>query len=917
MAVYFWRLFKFVLNQKSLHQQLKMNPSQTTAPTRQVSLSSHLAELLNGKQDVDSEKEESEAKKWYSTALGLHNRGQLDSAIVNYLRVLNNKLVLESVVDEFVDPSNIKTNTGLYLKYLSLKNLGTIYLCKKSYHEAFVCFSKALSIDGSDVSTWFDYAIACFNKEDYATARLALEHTLSLNPHHHPAAIMLMEIVYIIGDVEECVNISKDILKNDSQNQIAKFINSECNPDPFRLLFFQQSNNKIGTNPSINELTQKRLGYLGDLSSTRNNTEMKVKIHIRELDWTAVCMRLFNIYQETDCQVMLILDTYLSDEETQMEDQMVDEEEEQTSLLGKRPRLPMTRLALPSKKKKEKSTKGKLSQEILKDFTKMDEKGIISEPEDEDPQTVEEDLHCDTLKNQDLLILLKSMNMKTFGLLELMKIFSEILCHDFWNLKWPDRLVDIVSHMISILRKRNIDVSFSCILFMSEYTFDKYEGLKLEAYLAYSRRIINKLSGLILTERLSIEPSPEEVIRFFYLRGCIDQRSTNSASAKKYLQDCLAMLSTSNNITLPNFSHHQKIRSELVEYKLTEMSYNTTVEIISKLVTQNQHEQALDYITPDLLKGLPQGQKPTIRERLYNILKNIQSLELIEPKKLVSIIAFIFSDITEDDAEQLLPKLTKNIIPKICRDTKKYSDLFVFPESEIIAFKILLLIDSGNFRKDMEETLFKTFCELLEIFYRFATFKEEGKKAYLTFCKNTVVRKFHAPIRVSKYFTRNLHLRFLESFFIFLLQELYKLYREAKEHAKTKELFKEFSSVISLLYGTKLTETSEITKNNFKDKPESVETSKEVAYLIFKVLSLSNEVRLNSNLMARKQMIKTLTLCFNTFKDLPPACAEIKPQLFSIIDQAENFLKDQITLPTPIEDPTLEYSGKFSLIRYM
>lgn len=261
----------------------------TISSANQSSFSALISAFLKGKQNILAEKEESLAKNIYSTALNFHSKGDFNTAIDYYNRLLNREFIVNAVserVDEESSYFDIKSNIFLYLKYLALKNLGSAFMSIKKFLEASICLAKALKIDASDASLWYDYAVASIMINDLSTARLALEQTLIINPNHHLATMHLLELIYIIGDVEECNILSKQVLKYDPHNKTAQFIHYESNPNPFNLMFLPKS--------PLNDLTRKWAMFA--CPDVEQESPKLYRITLQEADWTNILTRICSLY---------------------------------------------------------------------------------------------------------------------------------------------------------------------------------------------------------------------------------------------------------------------------------------------------------------------------------------------------------------------------------------------------------------------------------------------------------------------------------------------------------------------------------------------------------------------------------------------------------------------------------------------
>ncbi|EFC42940.1 predicted protein [Naegleria gruberi] len=312
--------------------EVETETNQPQTETKSLSLAAQVAVYLKGTQNIVVEKEESIAKSIYCTALSYHSKRDYDRAIDYYFKVLKREFVDQALVDplqkEFFE---IKQNTFIYLKYLSLKNLGAIFLAKKNYSDASISLAKALTIEDKDTSLWYDYGVACFKNNDHAAAKLALEKTIILNPNHYPAFNLLLELSYIVGDIEGCDSVSKDILKLSSDHKVANFVQKEIHPSPYHLLFFQNT-------ALSNSLYKGWCNYC--IPEDEKDETHKCLVKISELDWKFICTKLLKIYayMKSDCEILImyeekdiIAETNETTDEV-VEETVVDEPKAQESL---------------------------------------------------------------------------------------------------------------------------------------------------------------------------------------------------------------------------------------------------------------------------------------------------------------------------------------------------------------------------------------------------------------------------------------------------------------------------------------------------------------------------------------------------------------------------------------------------------
>ncbi|KAG2379318.1 hypothetical protein C9374_007457 [Naegleria lovaniensis] len=859
-------------------QEIPTTSSSSSA--NQSCFSALVSAFLKGKQNIVAEKEESLAKNIYSTALNFHSKGDFNTAIDYYNRLLNREFIANAVsekVDEYAY-FDIKSNVFLYLKFLALKNLGSAFMSIQKFLEASICLAKALAIDASDVSLWYDYAVSSITINDLSTARLALEQTLIINPNHHLATMQLLELLYIIGDVEECNILSKQILKYDPHNKAAQFIHSECNPNPFNLIFFSTS--------PLNDLTRKWTMFA--CPGVEQESPKLYRITLKELDWTNILTRVCSLYSnllkqgQLDSIVKLVYErpSQISTDNAETTPLSADGESSQN---GKRKRTFVEKLQTPSKFSKQMSGVAKdifnivtFSEHAKNDITYRNEKAencVVT---------------CDELPNINLHQMLEPVVVKP--VLELMRILTEKLTRDCWTYKWPEVVVKGVCFSAFSLMKHKIELSFECKLCVAEILCGSYEkDTSTEINLSKARRIFSNMEAQLLSSRNSLNITPTNVIRLLWVRGVIDQHMGNSPSAKKWLDQCLTKFQefSSQEILLPNCNKNNKINQDSIHRKLNEMSFNKKVDLMSKLVTQHQYFQALSNISREFLISLPSGARSTVKELLYKSLKHIDSLESISYDTLLHILHFLLADVTKQTIENVNLKPFKALLPKVVKKVSSTEDLN-HDVAEIVAMKVLIILEVEFFvtRKDESDVLSLTY--LVELFYYLATFQSNTKrKEYLQ-----LIRKKLFPDMKKR----------IKPFLVFMLKEFYNLLKQVPEKSNEKTaLLHEVSVSIYYLYGKfiPLTEHESLPKTApFQGAQESIEKDKDTCLLLFNTIDEFLESRLEKTTKVRKQIPEVLAMICNAFNTLPEEAQSAKLEITRVIDDETVDLDNPITIPT-------------------
>jgi uncharacterized protein HemY len=130
-----------------------------------------------------------------------------------YTELLSRKTIVESVVDEsWMNPTDqqlteedmelipllkkrsedVSRSIFLYLKFLSLKNLSTIY----TGAEALKCLKSAVLIDGTDPNLWYKIGRISFEVGDWSMCRHSLEQCILFSEDHQLAWECLAEVCY-------------------------------------------------------------------------------------------------------------------------------------------------------------------------------------------------------------------------------------------------------------------------------------------------------------------------------------------------------------------------------------------------------------------------------------------------------------------------------------------------------------------------------------------------------------------------------------------------------------------------------------------------------------------------------------------------------------------------------------------------
>ncbi|PRP84405.1 putative transesterase (LovD) [Planoprotostelium fungivorum] len=154
--------------------------------------------VSNATTDLRLQKEAKEAANTaaYEKGLDFQRKKKWTEALDAFQKLLSEPLLKDIDEDEPLslgDPS-------VMLKYLTLKNIGTIQEHRNNTEEALEYYLNAARIDDSDPSLWYHIGLQARESGNYSLARQSLERTLMIQPRHWLAFDQLIEVLYIIED---------------------------------------------------------------------------------------------------------------------------------------------------------------------------------------------------------------------------------------------------------------------------------------------------------------------------------------------------------------------------------------------------------------------------------------------------------------------------------------------------------------------------------------------------------------------------------------------------------------------------------------------------------------------------------------------------------------------------------------------
>lgn len=211
--------------------------------------------------------------------------------------------LLESVLKDHLLPNGQVDNSGsdghlLQLRFLTLKNLATVFLQQGSthYESALHCYLQAVDIDSKDSVVWNQLGTLSCSMGLLSISRWAFEQGLLCSPNNWNCMEKLLEVLIAIGDEVACLSVAEIILRHWPSHSRAihvKHVIVESEPTPFA----PRGIDKLEPQHVRLKFLDKRKATNHDLddngATKRSNRNMI--LHLPEASWTALAGGLLGI----------------------------------------------------------------------------------------------------------------------------------------------------------------------------------------------------------------------------------------------------------------------------------------------------------------------------------------------------------------------------------------------------------------------------------------------------------------------------------------------------------------------------------------------------------------------------------------------------------------------------------------------
>ncbi|CAI9277317.1 unnamed protein product [Lactuca saligna] len=211
--------------------------------------------------------------------------------------------LLENVLKDPLLPNGQVDNCGsdghlLQLRFLTLKNLATVFLQQGSnhYESALHCYLQAVDIDSKDSVVWNQLGTLSCSMGLLSISRWAFEQGLLCSPNNWNCMEKLLEVLIAIGDEVACLSVADLILRHWPSHSRAlkvKHVIEESEPTPFS----PRGIDKLEPHHVRLKFLDKRKATnhdLNDNGSTKKSNQNTI-LHLSEASWSALAGELLKI----------------------------------------------------------------------------------------------------------------------------------------------------------------------------------------------------------------------------------------------------------------------------------------------------------------------------------------------------------------------------------------------------------------------------------------------------------------------------------------------------------------------------------------------------------------------------------------------------------------------------------------------
>ncbi|CAN7999066.1 unnamed protein product [Ixodes hexagonus] len=163
---------------------------------------------------VTREAQEEEAFGLYRKALGQVQKENFSDALSTFKELLSLPFV-QKARPAASDDGRGPLPPALMLKYVALKNLGSIHVQLGDTRSAVEAYLDAVEIDPSDVTVWFKMGKLALTLHLYPLARISFEEGLKCSPKHWLCLNNLLTVLYVLNDYQTCLHYTAKALKLD------------------------------------------------------------------------------------------------------------------------------------------------------------------------------------------------------------------------------------------------------------------------------------------------------------------------------------------------------------------------------------------------------------------------------------------------------------------------------------------------------------------------------------------------------------------------------------------------------------------------------------------------------------------------------------------------------------------------------